>query len=74
MPLTAESALRKDRLNARAPVMEHRHFAVVAGVIAKLSCDVRLDIARHFANELAATNPRFNRHRFLRACNVLVLS
>jgi hypothetical protein len=70
--LTAKSALAKDQRNATAPVMEHRHFAVVAGIIAKIHPRMRSEIAWHFAGELRATNPKFNQDRFLRACEVNV--
>jgi len=69
--LTTNSALAKDKRNAKADVMQHHHFAVVAGVIAKLDPAIRLVTAKHFADELASTNPRFDRTRFLRACNVI---
>jgi hypothetical protein len=71
MPLSDHSMLVKDRRNAKADVLQHRHFAVIAGVIAKLDPTIRLATAKHFANELSATNPRFDRTRFLRACNVI---
>ena len=70
MPLTAQSALAKDRRNANAPVMEHRHFAVIAGIVAKIHPRIRSEIAWHFAGELLATNRNFDRDRFLRACDV----
>lgn len=76
--LKPDAALRKDRTNA-ASSMEHRHFATVAAIIASMEkvhngeqgfIDIRSDVARHFANSLAHTNPRFDRARFLRACGV----
>jgi hypothetical protein len=71
MPLTAHSALSKDRSNAKAVnVMQHRHFAVIAGIIAKIHPRMRSEIAWHFAGELRSTNPRFDQDRFLAACNV----
>lgn len=71
MPLTERSALAKDRRNAAAAdVMQHRHYAIVAGIVATLDPASRADVARHFANQLRATNTRFNRSRFLTACNV----
>lgn len=78
MPLTANAALAKDRTNARGTTMEHRHFATIAAIIAGLpdggddyAGDIRGETAAHFAAELAATNPRFDRARFLRACGVI---
>ena len=68
--LTNHAALAKDRNNAKNPVMEHRHFAVVAGIIADLDDAQREQIALHFAASLAATNPKFNKARFMAACNV----
>ena len=74
MPLTTETALRKDR-NTGVANMEHRHFATVAAIIADMDDgtmsrdDVRC-VAEHFARKLADTNPRFDRERFLRACGV----
>jgi hypothetical protein len=68
--LTERSMLAKDKRNASAPVLEHRHFAVVAGIIAKIHPRMRSEIAYHFAGELRSTNPKFNEARFLRACDV----
>jgi hypothetical protein len=68
--LTKQSALSKDQRNASKPVMEHRHFAVVAGVLADLDDATREQVALHFAAKLAATNPKFNKARFMAACNV----
>lgn len=73
MALTTESALRKDRRSARTATMEHRHFAVVASIVENLGfldAAQRKAVAYRFATELASTNPRFNRTRFLRACGV----
>jgi len=76
--LTSAAALRKDTANASSD-MQHRHFATVAALIKSLPTvhngeqgfiDVRQDVAAHFANGLARTNPRFDRARFLRACGV----
>ena len=73
MPLSATAALRKD-IASRATRMEHRHFAAIAGIIATLPLDAHAyphdEVARHFANELHATNANFDRRRFLRACGV----
>lgn len=80
MALSQKAANCKD-LNADKGEMQRRHFATIAttirnipdylpldgmpGVVAPIS---RQAIAEHFANELAATNPRFDRARFLAAC------
>ena len=78
MTLSTAAALRKDKTDAVSG-MEHRHFATVAAIIANMPTvhngeqgfvDVRQDVAYHFANGLARTNPRFDRARFLTACGV----
>lgn len=70
--LKPEAALRKDRGNATARnVMEHRHYAVIAGIISTLEVegeDQRREIAEQFARGLAQTNSNFDRARFLKAC------
>lgn len=76
MPLTTESAARKDRTNAKGPLdgMQHRHFAVIAGIIADMPTHApslrtaKRSVALTFADKLAPTNQRFDRARFLRAC------
>lgn len=69
MTLTTESALAKDKRTGKAE-MQHRHFATVAAIIASLPRNPvdRNSVAEHFADELADTNPKFNRDRFLAAC------
>lgn len=76
MPLKPEAALRKDKTNAKGEVLQHRHFAVIAGILSELDGDTHgvnrsqhRDICEHFALRLAATNPRFDRKRFLVACD-----
>jgi len=51
--------------------MTRKDFSLLAEVIANLSFDedVRAGIAEDFANALAQTNPRFNKDRFIAACN-----
>ena len=70
--LPPNTALNKDKRNAKSPVMEHRHFAVVAGIIAKIHPRLRSEIAWHFAGELKSTNPKFDEARFLRACDISI--
>ena len=78
MPLKPQAALDKDKLGARYPAtLQHRHFAVIAGILAdldgvKLSInpEQRRAIREHFADSLRATNPNFDRARFLAACEV----
>lgn len=87
MTLSAESALRKDRTNAKS-TLEHRHFAFIAATLLAMRPEVdnpaKLDPGEanaawyetwrqqvdHWADACAATNPRFDRARFLRACGV----
>lgn len=73
--LTQESALRKDRTNAHdASVLQHRHFAFIAGVIAAMPTHAatlrtqKRSIALAFADACLGGNARFDRERFLRAC------
>ena len=77
MTLTCESAARKDRRQPTAPSFQHRHYAEIARIIRELEkvhnqehgfIDVREDIAEDFATQLAHSNPRFDRRRFLAAC------
>jgi len=72
MPLTVESAARKDRTSGNGSVrLEHRHFAFIAATIASMPGDIERRIAAiHFAHECAATNPKFDRARFLAACGI----
>ena len=68
--LTTRAAHAKDA-DKIAP-LQHRHFATIATIIKRADSvvprDVRELIAIHFANELAATNEKFDRTRFLAAC------
>lgn len=68
--LKPDAALRKDRTTDAT--LEHRHFAFIAATIATAygSDALRANLANHFADACARTNPRFDRARFLRACNV----
>lgn len=79
MTLTTESALRKDKRNAAGDPngsLQHRHFAVIAGIIASMPDHAatlrtaKRSVALQFADKLANTNPRFDRKRFLKACGV----
>lgn len=76
MPLKSAAALSKDRTSGIGE-MQHRHFATIATIIHKMDkvsnqehgfIDIREDVADHFADWLASTNPKFDRERFLRAC------
>ena len=75
MALTPLSALNKDKRTGK-DVLQHRHFATIAAILAELGADhgvfdnQRKGICEHFADQLADTNPRFDRDRFLAACGV----
>ena len=79
MALKADAAARKDALGATHPAtLQHRHFAVIAGILADMdgeNCGVsrgqHREICEHFADRLAATNPNFDRARFLAACDAM---
>lgn len=50
--------------------MTRRDFVLIAEVVANIdNADVRRSVALDFATELASTNGRFDRLRFLRACD-----
>jgi len=76
MPLKPDAAARKDALGAKHPAtLQHRHFAVVAGILDRLDRDAlgisdgqHRDLCEDFADGLAVTNPNFDRGRFLKAC------
>ena len=79
MPLKPQAALDKDKLGARHPAtLQHRHFAVIAGILAEPKArgadpKQHATVCEHFANELAKTNPNFDPKRFLIACEALPL-
>lgn len=57
----------------RVPAMTKAQFEFIAETVHTLTTsfpfsELREDIARHFANNLAATNSRFDRTVFLAAC------
>lgn len=69
MPLTTDSALRKDRTtasNGSYGELQHRHFATIAAILRDTGADS--DTCEAWADKLRYTNPRFDRARFLRAC------
>lgn len=75
MALKPDAAHRKDV--GKMADMQHRHFATIATIISRLpdggddyENDLRGEVAQHFADHLRATNPNFDRSRFLRACGV----
>lgn len=65
MTLTVETAFRKD-INVGKSGMEHRHFATIATILRNMSAS--REVCETWADELAPTNPRFDRRRFLKAC------
>jgi hypothetical protein len=79
MPLKADGALRKDQTNAYS-LMEHRHFATVAAIlkgckphgVRRNELDEWRRIVIAFADDLRLTNPKFDRQRFLAACNAVL--
>jgi len=70
MTLTIESARRKDE-DAGLTKLQHRHFATIAHIICMIQIDrCKEETAKHFADILRRTNPKFDRVRFLTACGV----
>jgi hypothetical protein len=76
MPLSKQAALSKDKTSGLAP-MQHRHFATIATIIREMPANGTAlgqfapeQVAELFANRLGETNPRFDRDRFLAACEV----
>jgi hypothetical protein len=63
--LSAKAANRKD-LSAKPATMTHQHFRQIAAILRTIPQPDALAV--RFADELAATNPRFDRTRFLAAC------
>jgi len=73
MTLTPESAKRKDEdEDAGLAPMQHRHFATIAKIIRSMPEASRAEAKKHFASALGKTNPRFDRERFLVACEGLL--
>ena len=73
MTMTPAAAHRKD-LNAKPATMSHAHFRTIAAVIRGMPTHAatlraqQASCATAFADALAATNPNFDRARFLAAC------
>lgn len=65
--LTKQAAHRKDTRSAPA-TFTHQHFRKVAEIIRQIPEAYRVECAARFGEALAATNPKFDRHRFLMAC------
>ena len=70
MPLTEKAERNKDA--GKIAELQHRHFATIATILRRLppDCYGPEQVARHFAEHLGQTNPRFDDARFLRACGV----
>lgn len=68
--LKPATALHKDQINAGAKdILQHRHFAVIAGIINKgFEGMKRRQVAEQFATGLKATNSKFDCQRFIDAC------
>lgn len=75
--MNSKSANRKDICTAQHGVtLEHRHFAFIAATIAAMPDHApnlraqKASTANAFANACATTNPKFNRDRFIAACQL----
>lgn len=67
--LTTASALRKDTTQPTRARFQHAHFAEIARIIRSSSDDRNKAYwIAFFTNELAGTNPKFDRARFIKAC------
>lgn len=66
--LPPAAAKAKDPRSGLGP-LQHRHFAAIAAVVATMAGRPSAEVAtHHFATELRATNPKFDKARFLAAC------
>lgn len=80
MPLTTESAARKDKTQGAGATLEHRHFAFIAATLASVKPANGIyegsvfyheqwnDLVKAFGESCRATNPKFDRNRFYAAC------
>lgn len=51
--------------------MTRKHFKLIADIISKIkNAEERKTLARFAENELRETNPRFDREKFFKACNI----
>lgn len=48
-------------------MFQHRHYAEVARIIARMDDPVRKMVALRFAADLQGTNPKFDSNRFMAA-------
>ncbi len=65
MPLKTDAAARKDRNSGKGD-LQHRHFATIATCLRNIHADTYT--INGMADELAETNPKFDRGRFIAAC------
>lgn len=65
MALKPDAAARKD-LTTGKDTLQHRHLATIATCLRNMNADAAT-VAR-WADELAPTNPKFDRARFIKAC------
>jgi hypothetical protein len=80
MPLTADSAARKDQTSAAGATLQHRHFAFIAATLLSVKPapgnypnaqdfrDQWNDTVKAFGEACAVTNSKFDRSRFYAAC------
>lgn len=76
MTLTLRNAANKDRASGTTalPSFQHRHFAAIATMIRELpittdeESEYQQIVADSFARQLQASNPKFDRTRFICAC------
>jgi hypothetical protein len=67
--MLSQQAAHSKYLRTGRVTMGHRHFATIADILRDIpDAGYRADMADHFADALAATNPRFDRERFIKAC------
>ncbi len=72
MPLKPTTAMRKDKSTGKSVIMQHRHMAFIANVIATSGerAEDKRRWASYFAYDLAKANPAFDRARFFSAVGV----
>jgi hypothetical protein len=74
--LSFKAKVAKDKRTPATTTMQHRHFVMIASIIAGLPDHApslraaKASTANQFAAQLAATNPAFDRDRFMQACQV----
>ena len=72
MALTTQAAMQKDKTTGKSVELQHRHFAFIAAVIARMpGSQERYEAAYTFALACRNTNPNFDHDRFMRACGAI---